>query len=203
MSPKYLVNIQEESRFLPHLYLEMACANALEQAEQVQSGSVYFWLTAMVMSAFYLESFLNYLGRHLFDVWEQIEKSLSPEQKLALIAERTEFRVDRGVRPFQGFNEIFRFRNDVVHAKPEYSASKTTLEVDESGLDELRTRILSSRPSRWLSKCTSKDAKVFFEDAQNMVEALSSHTGISQVALSASQGMSWQQLPDATGEDNA
>ncbi len=91
----------------------------LENGQQDKRGSYYQFLGSLVFSAFTFEAFLNHVGEHLFTSWPELERKLSHRAKLALIAEKLNFKVDYGKPPWQIIPELFGFRDKVAHGKNE------------------------------------------------------------------------------------
>lgn len=73
-------------------------------------------ITAQLMCALTMEAVLNILGKRLFENWEENEHRFSHKNKLEKIAKYLQIDLDAG--PFHLYPDIFRFRNNLVHAKP-------------------------------------------------------------------------------------
>jgi hypothetical protein len=114
-------------------------------------------ITAQLMCALTVEAVLNYLGTRLFknkeeigrcldkkriqkfqeknvefSNWEEIEHILTPKEKLKMIAKHSALKLDLASPPFYYFSEIFRFRDNLVHAK---SSKHFASEVKQSVID--------------------------------------------------------------------
>ncbi len=93
-------------------YLELSKDE--NQSEEINSTS------SLVFAAFGIEAFLNHVGEQLFASWKDyLKKSLSPEAKLQLIAEKISLKVDFGAPPFQAIKTLFQFRNAMAHSVTE------------------------------------------------------------------------------------
>ncbi len=133
------------------------------------SGDVQepYLLFSMLLCAFSLEAFMNHLLRIYYPGdWESYERHKSPSEKLDKLAELLNFEVDKGRRPFQTFNSIFDFRNDIVHAK--------TIKLEESfsyPIDKfLKAEEIPPVPlTKWEKSLTSKDAKKFIDDSEKII----------------------------------
>lgn len=183
---KVIVTTEVKRDVFPHVYLELASLDALERGKQTQGGRLFNYdlMTSMLMTAFCLEAFLNYLGHKTLQVWEEIER-LGPEQKLSLLAEIIGYEVDDSRRPFQTFKRITKFRNSVVHAKPDFEKESHSDDKTEQELENLIESNVISKPlpkSDWVEEyvqqCTVENAERFCEDMQVMIEELSSCAGI-------------------------
>ena len=92
--------------------------SSLEEAVSTEEGRFYNCISSIVFSAFCIEAYLNQIGEKLFpDCWAELERR-PHKQKLKKIAERLQFKPDFSSLPFQSYDEIFRFRNLIAHAKP-------------------------------------------------------------------------------------
>ncbi|EDN67308.1 conserved hypothetical protein [Beggiatoa sp. PS] len=114
------VQVKTKRNVITHAYLKMASYNALEQAKQTETGSFYNLMTSMLCCAFAMEAFLNHIGEQQINRWDILKKKLSPNEKLEVITSTIGYKIEKGKRPFQTFQEIFKFRNTLVHAESEY-----------------------------------------------------------------------------------
>ena len=105
----YTFNIHFEAA---KYYLDLS--KDANQSEQINSTS------SLVFCAFGLEAFLNHVGEQLFSSWKDyLKKSLGPEAKLGLIAEKIGLKPDFGKKPFQSIKTLFEFRNTMAHSVTE------------------------------------------------------------------------------------
>ncbi len=113
-----------ERKDTPAFILNQIGKYALVKAESTKKGEELEIITALLMCALSMEAVLNHVGGHIFCdeaqeplLWSAIER-LSPRDKLNVMTERCNLHLDLGVRPFQDFRFMFKFRDDVVHPKP-------------------------------------------------------------------------------------
>jgi len=105
----YSFNIHFQSA---QYYLDLS--KDANQSEAINSTS------SLVSSAFGLEAFLNHVGEQVFTSWKDyLKKSLGPEAKLRLIAEKIGLKPDFGKQPFQSVKTLFEFRNAMAHSVTE------------------------------------------------------------------------------------
>lgn len=74
-------------------------------------------LASLVFIAFTYESAINHLGELTFPTWREHFERLSPEAKLALLADKSSIKTDFSCRPFQSFSTVFKVRNALAHPK--------------------------------------------------------------------------------------
>ena len=102
----------------PHLHLCKVMKNAHEQAKQCEDakdrkGVTYNCTTAIVFCAFTLEAYFNFLGTLLMgDEWDNHLWD-KHEAKLNLLAERIGLTIDRTLKPFLTYKQIFNFREAI------------------------------------------------------------------------------------------
>lgn len=170
------VRVKQERGVITYSYLKMASFNALEQAKQIETGRFYNLMTSMLFCAFTLEAFLNHVGMETIDCWSILKKKLSPEEKLDFIANSIKYEPDFGVRPFQSFKEILKFRNTLVHAETEYIETET---IEKLILGE----VPKYPETEWERKVDLKVAQRFFDDTLEIIKVISPLSGIEQHSL--------------------
>lgn len=152
--------------------------NALCNAKDKEEGSLLELLTAILMASLAFEAVLNQLGEHVWGgdsaIWASVERS-SPVEKLKAIAEKTGFTVDLGSRPAQTLRDVVRFRNDVVHAKPQHFEARVPRAVVEAGLLSGRVEELSAR---WELQRTVDFAERALTDLSDLAGSLAAHIGV-------------------------
>ena len=131
-SKKVLVTKQRDVR--THAELWRTADWLLEAGLREPRGSTHQCRASLVLRAFALEAFLNWLGRHLVPHWSYLER-LKPKEKLDLLSDLIQVRPDYGARPWQIVKDLFGFRNDIAHGKPERLDHESVEELDDF-LDE-------------------------------------------------------------------
>ncbi len=144
---------------------------SVERAENSDEPEFYNCLSALLFCAFCLESYLNHIGRAYFENWQKDLEKLSPHAKLRLIAvERMRAKPDFSRRPFQSFNQLFKFRNSLVHGKTE-TVSYVAM------FDDVVSP--AKKPlADWEKICDLKHAKRLFQDMKEIIQVLHSYTPI-------------------------
>lgn len=149
---------------------------ALDKAESTEEGSFLELVVAMLMCPLTMEAVLNHVGDHAFvktanesALWDAVER-LAPRRKLEAIAERCRLRIDMGVRPFQDFGAMFKYRDELVHAKTMTLASD---EVPRIVLEAAgHPRGIPALQANWERVCTVENATLWRESVVGMSTAL-------------------------------
>jgi len=96
---------------------------ALKRVDENQKYKQLDIIIAQLMCGFTLEAVLNHFGKIIFSfsdldvlLWNGIER-YSPIEKMAIIAKKLDYNIKYQEKPFCYFNEIFMFRNQIVHGK--------------------------------------------------------------------------------------
>ena len=103
-----------------HTYSELWHASNCVLAAGVENpqGSVWQFLSSVVLTAFALEAYLNHVGAATFTCWEQLDR-LPPWSKLELLCEElgVQFLEGQGARPLQTIAKLLNFRNTIAHGR--------------------------------------------------------------------------------------
>lgn len=162
---KALVAKQRDVRTHAELWHTSNCL--LRAGQEVREGSVHQFRASLVFRAFALEAFLNWQGQHLIAHWEYLER-LKPGEKLDLLAELSHVTPNYGARPWQIVKDLYAFRNDIAHGKPENLNSETSEMWDES----LDAKLGAFIQTDWERFCTEANAVRAQQDVSEIVKAL-------------------------------
>ena len=88
-------------------------------------------LTAMTFTALAIEGLCNAVGFRTIKRWEDFE-SASPNAKLRIIADELKIAYQPDEAPWAYARFLMRFRNKIVHAKPEDLKTERVLLADET-----------------------------------------------------------------------
>jgi hypothetical protein len=139
----------------------------LKAGQQQRESSAHQFRACLVFRAFALEAFLNWLGPHLISHWKYLER-LKPVEKLDLLADLARVKPDYGSRPWQIMKDLFGFRNDIAHGKPESLTSETLEDLDEFLDGKLGEHIQTD----WERFCTEENAVRAMEDVEKIATYL-------------------------------
>lgn len=146
----------------------------LTHGQEKREGSTHQYRASLVFTAFALEAYLNWLGAKRLANWEQdaLER-LNPYDKTEEVATKLRVVVDFGKRPWSILNQLFGFRNDIAHGKPEL-LEKTGVEAVDAHLDKKLGRGLETW---WERFCTPKNAVRAREDVETIAQRLHDAAG--------------------------
>ena len=139
----------------------------LERGQEQERASFHQFMGSLVFTAFTLEAYLNWLGEKLFPHWKYLER-LNPKEKLEVISDRLGVKVELGGRPWQVMKDLFNFRNDIAHGKPETLATEKVEQID----DDFDEKLGRPDQTRWERCCTRENAERAREDVGQMLETL-------------------------------
>lgn len=123
------------------------------------------------MCALTMEAVLNILGKRLFPDWENIERCLNHKEKLQKVANY--LKIDLGSDSFQLFQKIFKFRDNLVHAKPSIHFTDV---FHESAADENGFPVIENIPellTDWEKLCNLEIAEKWRKAVKKMSSVLS------------------------------
>jgi hypothetical protein len=157
------LSVSSERTVHTYGYLRGAAEWALDQAEKTEEGRFYNCMSSIILSAFCIEGYLNHIGSELLPYWdEEVKKNLSIRNKLKIICHHLNFSPDYSRRPFQSFNQIFKYRNLLAHA--------ITEKISDKGIQILRDGERIRNPETWWEKHTNpQTAKRWLADTESMI----------------------------------
>jgi hypothetical protein len=143
---KKLTRVQERIFSAHHILID-AAESATKDAETKKKARQPGWrhrvLTAMTLSALAIEALCNSVGERFFEDWEDFE-SARPIAKLRIIASKLEIAYEKNDDPWAAAIWLMKFRNSIVHAKPEFIEKKESLtrtEFDRSWFSRPQSKI--------------------------------------------------------------
>jgi hypothetical protein len=143
-------------------------SNCLLRAGQKETqGSVHQFRASLVFRAFALEAFLNWVGEQLIPHWKYLER-LKPKEKLDLLCDLIKVKPDYSARPWQVLKELFGFRNEIAHGKPEILSTDTLENLDDF-LDGKLGQIIRIE---WEQYCTEDNAVKAQKDVEEIANIL-------------------------------
>jgi hypothetical protein len=151
------------------MYMEMWQGSQilLGRAERDAQGNYWVLMSALLLTAFTFEAYLNHIGSKLFQTWNVLER-LSPMEKLDVVCERLGISFPSGKRPHNSLRVLFRFRNDLAHGKNQ------TLSTDEFNYDDANLDVLLAThlKTKWEKLITWKDVKQVRSDVEIVMSKL-------------------------------
>ena len=146
----------------------------LHKVTEGQGGSFYNVMASLMFTAFALEAYLNHVGSHLFECWEDLER-LSPLAKMNLLSERLGIKQHSERRPYQTVGKLFKFRNSLAHGKSAVVKSKDQIRF----VDDTLGGYMQEHLKTWGEKyCTQSNAKQALKDIETIIQEFHQHAGI-------------------------
>ncbi len=132
-----------------------------------------YHVAAIVMTAFSLEAYLNFLGEKVFPIWSEIEY-IPVENKMRALCTHLGITLDFGCRPHQSIRLLWRIRNALAHARSEsMSVEREGLPPDDPEYPE----------AEWERDCNMETAVRLAEDVREVCDALHKKAGLTVGAL--------------------
>jgi hypothetical protein len=136
----------------------------LEKAKKDQTGSTWTTMASLIFTAFTLEAYFNHIGEKLFKSWKALE-NLPPLNKLDVICEKLEIKLDYSRRPYQTVKALFKFRNELAHGKTVRLSTEEILNL-EVDID----KYLGEQLKAWWQKyCTQDNGVRAREDSEKII----------------------------------
>ncbi|WP_156184333.1 hypothetical protein [Cellvibrio sp. pealriver] len=172
--PQVKIEVKREVRTYAEFWHTSTCL--LEMTNEIKEGQYHLVMGSLVFTAFTLEAFLNHAGEKVFSCWKDLER-LSPKEKLNVISEKIELKIDYGVRPWQLINELFQFRNDIAHGKNITLKLSDTKTLTNYRLDPNLQHY--NAETRWEKYCTKENAERARSEVIEIVELIYNSAKIS------------------------
>ena len=147
----------------------------LSESQDNDKSEIINSTACLVFAAFTIEAFLNHIGEQVFPCWKKyIKKSLQPEAKLILIAEKIGLSVKFGEDPFQTFRTLFRFRNLMAHSITEELEAEKAKHFLQVG-DEYWPA------TEWEKMCNSNTAQRVSDDIDRIIRLIEEKSGVEHI----------------------
>lgn len=169
---------QASSTTHTHAYLNEAAKLALARAVDLPHDELYYSMTAILLSAFSLEAFLNHMGQELLPTWPTFERSRpSLQTKLSKVAGHLRLTIDFDARPFSALDPLFRFRNFLVHGRTE------TLSARVPPPNLRHDRVQFPWPA-WMHESNPDTARRYLTDVEEIAQVIHEAAGHKSRAFS-------------------
>jgi len=148
----------------------LGARHMLSLAKASRDGQLYTCLSALVLSAFMIEAYLNHLGRLKKSDWDSLERRYPKTRKFQMFADEAKLAISLNERPYKSLVTLFAYRDSMAHGRT------VTEEVDaevQSGLS-----ISASIPgAEWQEFATVKTAEQLLTDAEVIIRELHQASG--------------------------
>ncbi len=168
------IDVEYERLFKPYPELSKANRVLLSNAKKRGDGWHHECLSSILLSAFRFEGLLNQLGYQTIPFWDEIER-ISWLRKLKILCKYFSIPLNLGERPFQTIVELFSFRNEFVHPKPQVLIKKQVVKRKnmESYIDEHIPSFQKNKPlTEWEKKCSLEFTERCYEDVSDLARIL-------------------------------
>jgi hypothetical protein len=140
------------------------------KTEQEQKGSYYTTMSALLLTAFTFEAYLNHLGEKTIKFWEEIEP-IKVMDKYSAHCKNLDLNPDFSKRPYQTLKSLFKFRNSIAHGKSQIlQETKEVSSQDDHHLHSLKTY--------WEEYSILENAKRAKEDVEQIIVELHKAAGL-------------------------
>lgn len=123
-----------EGEVFSHRILWTTAKRMRDQAEAEPRGAMYFDMAAMLMAHLTVEAYCNFLLDVLYPATFAVERETfrsDIDAKVLWLSRQMDYALDLSRRPYQTVKALTRFRDRIVHAKPEVYADEYEHPVDQ------------------------------------------------------------------------
>jgi len=146
------------------------------KTEKEREGSYYTTMSALLLTAFTFEAYLNHLGDQTIKFWEEIEP-IKVMDKYSVLCKSLNIQPDFSKRPYQTLGSLFKFRNAIAHGK-----SQILQEIKEiSSRDDPYQH---TPKTHWEEYSVLKNAKRSAEDVKQIINELHKAAGMGDYPFS-------------------
>ncbi|MDG1074033.1 MAG: hypothetical protein P8O76_03615 [Methylophilaceae bacterium] len=142
----------------------------IQKTEQEPEGSYFTSMSALLLTAFTFEAYLNHLGKEKIKFWDEVESIRVKDKHMALCKE-LDLEPDYSKRPYQTLKMLFKFRNAIAHGKSQIV--KVTKEVSSSDDPYEHTP-----KADWEEYNTLANAKCANQDIEEIITILHKKAGM-------------------------
>jgi len=130
MEPTGKLKVITERNFSAHHLLIGAAYSVLGTQKTEPPGRPYNELIVITLCALSVEALCNAVGAAVIPNWK-VRESLSPIEKLSLLCEHLKAEYDKGKDPWASARWLYRVRNLIAHAKPEFVQERKVVSRDD------------------------------------------------------------------------
>lgn len=153
----------------PYVYLHNASYYSLQEAIAEEEGSFFKFMGSMLFASFCIEGYLNFLGESKISRWKQKERKLGRDGRLNELLQILGMSPNMTRRPFKTYNELFEFRDALVHSR----VVKTNI---TGSLISTTQRPPKPLPE-WEKLINQQTAQKFFDDSSRIIQMMNQKAG--------------------------
>jgi hypothetical protein len=160
------VVVRKETHYKPHADFYQAASDQLKHIEDKAYEPYASLLSVLLLSAFALEAYLNFIGPTVEPGWDDFDKCPTLA-KLRHICSVLGVAIDFGSSPFQSASEVFKFRNKMAHPRDEEVVAEY-----EDRVGHFEKSFYEQPKPKWLAFATEDNAKRCHADIGKIIKVL-------------------------------
>ena len=133
-----------------HRILWSAAERLVGDADENSEGKWYAYMSVLLLTFFSFEGLLNYIGEEIYPKeWDEEKEFFSEDPyrgtvgKLHFLSDKLAVPLDRSRRPYQSFQSLLKFRNEIVHVRQEKVDTEIVTSLEEIGRESYIPKIVA------------------------------------------------------------
>ncbi len=167
------ITVRQENAVFTHSILWFSAHRAMEDGNKRNIPDDY--MNSQILAAFSLEAYLNFIGEKLFPFWDDVER-ISKNNKLNMICSHLKIETDYSKKPFQSIKSLWKFRDQMAHAR-------TTTVVEEWTQSKSKPMNKELPKTEWEKRCTKSCTDSAVNDVKEVIDLIHKKSNIRIGAL--------------------
>jgi hypothetical protein len=165
------------------------------KTEQEPKGSYYTTMSALLLTAFTFEAYLNHLGEKTIKFWEEIEP-IKVMDKYSVLCKNMNVTPDFSKRPHQTLKALFKFRNAIAHGKSQILRETKEVSSQDSPHDH-------TPKAQWEEYSVLENANRAKDDVSQIITELHKAAGLGEYPFIRGIGIGSLSVKPPSRSDNA
>lgn len=144
----------------------------ITKTEQEPKGSYYTTMSALLLTAFTFEAYLNHLGEKTIKFWEETEP-VKVMDKYSVLCKNLGLTPDFSKRPYQTLKALFTYRNAIAHGKSQILQETKAVSSQDDPLDH-------TPKAHWEEYSILENAKKAKDDVSQIITELHKSAGFGE-----------------------
>jgi hypothetical protein len=153
----------------------------IAKTEQEPKGSYYTTMSALLLTAFTFEAYLNHLGEKTIKFWGEIEP-VKVMDKYSVLCKNLGLTPDFSKRPYQTLKALFTFRNAIAHGKSQILQETKAVSSQDDPHDH-------TPKASWEEYSILENAKKAKDDVSKIITELHKSAGFGEYPFIHGVGM--------------
>ncbi len=153
----------------------------ITKTEQEPKGSYYTTMSALLLTAFTFEAYLNHLGEKTIKFREEIEP-VKVMDKYSVLCKNLGLTPDFSKRPYQTLKALFTFRNAIAHGKSQILQATKAVSSQDDPFDH-------TPKAHWEEYSILENAKKAKDDVSQIITELHKSAGFGEYPFIHGVGM--------------